>query len=363
MRIAFYAPLKAPSHPVPSGDRRMARNLMAALGGAGHDVTLVSDLRAYVGQPDDTAAEAALRDAGGAEVARLEQAWRLDGPPDLWFCYHPYYKAPDLLGPPLCARFGLAYVTAETSYSARRNIGVWAAMQADVLRGLRGAAVNICLTRRDMAGLVAVAPDARVERLLPFIEIDAPAAAVGNPPDPRGEGHLVTVAMMRPDDKEQSYARLGAALGRLIHLDWHLSVAGDGPAAGEVRAALAPLGARVRFLGQLDAAGVASLLAQGSVFVWPGCGEAYGLGYLEAQAAGLPVVALRVAGVPEVVADGETGLLAEDDAGLADAVARLLRDATLRETMGAAAAARVRRDHGMASATARLSEILASVPR
>ena len=45
MRIAFYAPLKAPTHPVPSGDRRMARLLMAALEAGGHHVTLASTLR------------------------------------------------------------------------------------------------------------------------------------------------------------------------------------------------------------------------------------------------------------------------------------------------------------------------------
>ena len=46
MEIAFYAPLKPPGHPVPSGDRRMARGLMAALGAAGHRVVLASALRA-----------------------------------------------------------------------------------------------------------------------------------------------------------------------------------------------------------------------------------------------------------------------------------------------------------------------------
>ncbi|WP_035670480.1 hypothetical protein [Azospirillum brasilense] len=47
MRIAFYAPLKSPTHPVPSGDRRMARLLMAALERAGHAVTLASTLRSW----------------------------------------------------------------------------------------------------------------------------------------------------------------------------------------------------------------------------------------------------------------------------------------------------------------------------
>ena len=52
MEIAFYAPLKAPDHPVPSGDRRMAGLLMAALRAAGHDVMLASRLRSYEGQGD-----------------------------------------------------------------------------------------------------------------------------------------------------------------------------------------------------------------------------------------------------------------------------------------------------------------------
>ncbi|MFZ9635662.1 MAG: glycosyl transferase, partial [Alphaproteobacteria bacterium] len=45
MRLAFYAPLKPPDHPVPSGDRRMAQLLMAALAARGHDVELASRLR------------------------------------------------------------------------------------------------------------------------------------------------------------------------------------------------------------------------------------------------------------------------------------------------------------------------------
>jgi hypothetical protein len=45
MRIAFYAPMKPPDHPVPSGDRRMSRLLIAALGRAGHEVELASRLR------------------------------------------------------------------------------------------------------------------------------------------------------------------------------------------------------------------------------------------------------------------------------------------------------------------------------
>ena len=52
MRIAFYAPLKAPDHPVPSGDRQMARLLLEALRRCGHAVEPASRLRAYRATPD-----------------------------------------------------------------------------------------------------------------------------------------------------------------------------------------------------------------------------------------------------------------------------------------------------------------------
>ncbi|MES2667203.1 MAG: glycosyltransferase family 4 protein [Pseudomonadota bacterium] len=351
LRIAFYAPLKDPDHPVPSGDRLMARMLVACLQAAGHRVTVMSRLRAYLRDPDDAAGWAALQTAAAAEVVRLGHVQA-----DLWFTYHPYYKSPDLIGPSVCAKGNLPYVTCEASYSSRRNLGVWAAMQAQVLQAVQGAALNLCLTDRDRVGLLAAAPRAVVARLPPFID-EAPFAA---PPTPR-PGHLVTVAMMRAGDKAQSYALLAQALALLPEgLDWHLTVAGDGPLRSQVQAMF---GNRVTWAGQMDRAGVAALLATGAVYVWPGCGEAYGLAYLEAQAAGLPVVAMAVAGVPEVVTDGVTGFLLPDGdaAGMAAAIERLLTDADLRGTMGRAARGQVQLRHTMQGATRRLDTLLQGV--
>jgi hypothetical protein len=359
MRLAFYAPLKPPDHPVPSGDRLMARQLLAALAAAGHDVALASDLRAFLGDAGDAAGLSRLQAVAAAERARIAEGWRRDGAPDGWFCYHPYYKAPDLLGPPLCAAFRLPYVTAETSYSGRRNTGIWAAMQAAVLAGARQAALNICLTARDARGLAEADPAIRIARMLPFIAAADAGAAGAARPEP---GHLVTVAMMRPGDKLASYRALAAALAALAGSDWRLSVAGDGPARAEVAAAFEGLpAARLHWHGALDAAGVAALLARGSVYVWPGVGEGYGLAYLEAQAAGLPVVAFATAGVPEVVHDGETGFLVPDGdtLALAAAIGRLLASPELRRRMGMAAAARVRADHALPAAAAALRAALA----
>jgi glycosyltransferase involved in cell wall biosynthesis len=354
MKIAFYAPLKSPDHPVPSGDRLMARQLLHALRLAGHAVDVVSQLRAYCASPEVPPEQEMV---ASAERQRITTAWKRDGVPDLWFCYHPYYKAPDRLGPLLCTEFAIPYVTAESSYSDRRNIGGWAQSQALVRDGVKQAAVNICLTERDRRGLQNAVPNARLARLAPFIDA-APFLST----EPRPEaGHLVTVAMMRPGDKLASYAALAAALSHLLDEDWRLSLVGDGPERAAVEAAFSNIPAdRLRWLGELKPAEISAVLSSACLYVWPGHGEAYGLAYLEAQAAGLPVVAEAVAGVPEVVLHERTGLLTTpgDPRIYAEAIRQLLRDAVRRQAYSEAARQFVAAERSLASATKTLDTIL-----
>src|SRR4051812_7790076 len=287
MRIAFYAPLKSPDHPVPSGDRLMARLLVAALRHAGHDVEIASELRSYAGSSAPGAHDDAMQ-AAASEVARLSRQWSTARAPELWFCYHPYSKAPDLIGPRLSRLFGLAYVTAEASYSISRNIGAWADSQAIVVEAVRQAAVNICLRKKDRAGLLTIAPDGRFEMLEPFID----TGAYRDTKPSLDSSRIVTVAMMRPGDKLESYRLLARALEMIEHLKWTIAIAGDGPSRAEVMAQFARLDPhRLEWLGQRQAAEMPSIYGSGAIYAWPGCGEAYGLAYLEAQAAGLPVVA------------------------------------------------------------------------
>ncbi|MCA1406428.1 glycosyltransferase family 4 protein [Ensifer sp. IC3342] len=356
MKIAFYAPLKSPDHPVPSGDRQMARLLIDALRLGGHEIGIASQLRSFSREASDEQLSS-LRTEADLEVRRLRRLWRAEGPPDAWFCYHPYYKAPDLIGPRISTEFSIPYITAESSYSYRRNVGARKPAQDEAAAGARHAAVNICFTQRDREGLEEAIPDGRYAMLAPFIDV-APFH------EPRQSEtdlcRLLAVAMMRPGDKMESYRMLAKALALVVDLPWTMSIVGDGPAWAEVQEVFSALPAeRLNWLGEREPGAIAGILARGDLYVWPGCGEAYGLSYLEAQAAGLPVVAQRTAGVPEVVRDEETGLLTkEGDIDLfAAAIRRLISDRTLRAEFGANASRFVVEQRSLQAAAARLGEI------
>ncbi len=360
MRIAFYAPLKSPDHPVPSGDRLMARLLMEALRLGGHTVDLVSEFRSFQADPDE-AGYSRLKHESEAEIARIADGWRRDGLPALWFCYHPYYKAPDLIGPRLTARFGLFYVTAEAAWSPRRFVGSWAAAQDYVLAALRQASLNICLTRRDHDGLQQMASTYRLAMLPPFIDT-APFSTVATGAEP---ARLITVAMMRPGDKLDSYRMLGRALALCVDLPWTLTVVGDGPAAGEVRQALSGLGDRVVYLGERPPGEIAGHLSAADLFVWPGINEAFGMAFLEAQAAGLPVVAQDQAGVSEVVRDGVSGILtsAGDPRDFARAVRALVAQPDRRRALAASARCFVHSERSLDRAALTLRALLSRFER
>ena len=116
-------------------------------------------------------------------------------------------------------------------------------------------------------------------------------------------------------------------------------IIGDGPLLGELRQLTSKLGIglRVVFLGARE--DVPECLAALDLFVLPSLNEGMGRVLLEAMAVGLPVVATRVGGIPDIVPDGTTGLLVppRDDRALAEAILILLRDRSRRAAYGEAA--------------------------
>jgi len=124
-----------------------------------------------------------------------------------------------------------------------------------------------------------------------------------------------------------------------------LVVAGDGPdrAALEARASELGLEGRARFLGSLSREQVLRLFRASDASVLPSAWENFPHTVVEALAVGCPVIATSVGGVPEVVRDGENGLLVppHDAAALGAAIRRFFEDDELRAQLAEAASASV----------------------
>lgn len=177
--------------------------------------------------------------------------------------------------------------------------------------------------------------------LLPQPAVDKAAvwAELGRP---RPEMVIGTVGRLEP---VKGFPYLLEALAQLApaYPAVHLLIVGDGPerTALEAQAHRLGLGERVIFAGHRT--DVPLLMGGMDLFVLPSIWEGMPNVVLEAMAAGLPVVATAVGGTPEIVVEGETGLLVppRDPAALAEAMERLLADPALRLQMGRAGRDRV----------------------
>jgi glycosyltransferase involved in cell wall biosynthesis len=135
---------------------------------------------------------------------------------------------------------------------------------------------------------------------------------------------------------------VGVLLDALVDADGvTLAIAGDGPERGTLERRVGELGLDgcVRFLGSVPRETVLRLFRAADVSVLPSAWENFPHTVVEALAVGCPVIATAVGGVPEVVRDGENGLLVtpNDAAALSAAIARYFSDAELRERLRAAA--------------------------
>jgi glycosyltransferase involved in cell wall biosynthesis len=377
MRLAFYAPMKPPDHPAPSGDRHMARGFQGLLAGLGHEVELACHLRSH-DRDGDAVRQRRLAELGARAAGGLVRRYRRRPPgerPRLWFTYHLYHKAPDWLGPLVSRALAIPYVVAEASVAGKQGTGVWAAGHAASRAAIVQADLVLAMTGHDWPALAQVVCEpARLRPFPPFLDARPFVTAARGRAAARARlgaawgldearPWLLTVAMMRADVKLLSYRLLAEALAAVGKLDWQLIVVGGGGAQDEVAALLAPLGQRVRCVGALSGAALPEVYAAADLYVWPACNEAYGMALLEAQAAGVPVVAGAEGGVPDIVADGRTGLLTTPrrPAAFAAAIRALLTDPARRHAMGRAAQAAILARHDAAAASARLAEALESL--
>lgn len=189
-------------------------------------------------------------------------------------------------------------------------------------------------------------PEGKPVTVIPYgVELDrfSPAARVD-----RG-GRRVTIgaaSRLSPEKGFEYLLRAVAALrDRGVELD--VVLAGDGPSRAALERLTDECGLRahVEFLGEVAHDDVPAVLQRLDIFAMPSTWEGFGVSALEASAMELPVVASNIHGIPDVVLGGETGLLLPpaDVGALADAIALLAGDASLRSTMGAAGRAYVER--------------------
>ncbi len=158
------------------------------------------------------------------------------------------------------------------------------------------------------------------------------------------EGDLLVlqVAALAPHKSQTDFLNAAALLND-GHPHVRFWIAGEGPlrAKLETEHRALGLGERLRFLGFRE--DVTDLLRAADIFCISSYLEGLGTSILDAMAAGLPVVATRVGGIPEIVEDGKTGLLvpARDPRALGEAIAALAGDPAGRAAMGARARERV----------------------
>ncbi len=160
----------------------------------------------------------------------------------------------------------------------------------------------------------------------------APVAA------PPANGYLLSLARLAPK-KGMDVALQAVATLPARHAEIDVVIAGDGPQRAGLERLAGSLGLRrrVQFRGRVEPEAVPALLAGCRLFVLASRHEAFGIVLLEAMAAGRPVVATRVGGVPEIIEDGVHGLLVarDDPQALAAAISRLLDNPELAARLAA----------------------------
>jgi glycosyltransferase involved in cell wall biosynthesis len=161
---------------------------------------------------------------------------------------------------------------------------------------------------------------------------------------PSGENHPIVLGFVKhllPKYGPEYFIRAVAKV-RTRHPCIKALMIGDGPLRPDLESLSVALGIQdiVAFIGGVPHELVPRYMSQIDIFIMPSVyeSETFGVAAAEAQAMGIPVVATRVGGIPEAVADGVTGLLVppRDENAIGDAVMRLIEDRDLRDSMSRA---------------------------
>jgi glycosyltransferase involved in cell wall biosynthesis len=375
--LAFYTPVKHPFEAEPSGDRELGRLLMEALRALGFAPHLASRLLTYR-RAFDAEDAARVERIAALTAARLVARYRRDrsaARPRAWMTYQSYYRAPDLVGPTVATALGIPYILVDTSLSMKSRRTPFRPWVSAARGAVRRADLIFLMSPRDRPRVALCRgprfAQARILDLPPAVDtvrFDASAdhraacrAAMARRFADADGPVILAVAAMREVKKLEPYRMLADALAQLHaatpERPWRLAVVGDGLARSAVADALSILPAgRIAFLGSLEPEILPTAYLGADLFAFPG---RFHVVYLQAAAAGLPVVACAGPEPDPMVAPGGALLTAATPAAFATALARLLDDPTLRHSMGVAARRFVATDRTLEAFHRRLAAGLA----
>ena len=351
MKISFYMPFKPFGHKNPSGDLITGMELHDFLSKKNHEVDIASALRSrwlYL-KPWKFLNVARERD-------RVISAQK-SSPADIWLSYHTYYKAPDLLGPICSSRLSIPYVIFQGIYSTKRKRSLKTFPGFLLNRAaLQAAQVVFTNKKTDEHNLKRLLPEERVKYISPGLipdqfNFDLVARRALKEQWNVGERRVVmTTAMLRPGVKTTGVIQVidsCAELRKRGH-DLILIVIGDGVNRSMIeQEGREKLSDNILFLGKIPRHELYRYYSAADVFAFPGIEEALGMVYLEAQSAGLPVVAFNNWGAKEAVIHNETGLLssAEKPEAFTQDIETLVVDRDRRIKMRDAAKTHIRTNH------------------
>ena len=290
MRVAFYAPMKPPDHPVPSGDRRMARAFMALLARASATrSSWPADSAATIGTATPPGSSGSQR-LGARLAARLSatpaaaEQRRSCGSP-----ITSITRRRTGWGPSSARRCAIPYVVAEASLAGKQARGPWAAGYAASRAAIAQADLVLAMTEQDLPGLPGRGR-ARAAAAVPAVPgCGARSCAASRHARCRPEvpDACCAVAMMRADVKLPvlPHARRRPARGSTTCRGawcWSATARRGRRSRRCSRRSASGCG----WSGALPPAALPEIYAAADLYVWPACNEAYGMALLEAQAAG-----------------------------------------------------------------------------
>ena len=354
MKIAFYMPFKPFGHKNPSGDLITGMELHDFLTAQNHELSIASKLRSrwlYL-KPWQFLHVA-------RERTRIIRGMK-NAPPDIWLSYHTYYKAPDLLGPACSAGLSIPYAIFQGMYSTkrRRRLKTFPGFLLN-RKALLAAQVVFTNKKTDERNLKRILPEQRIKYIAPGLtpgqfNFDLVSRrALKEQWNVENQTVVMTTAMLRPGVKTAGVIKVinSCAEIRQSGKSIMLVVIGDGVNRTMIeQEGKKKLSGDILFLGKIPRHELYRYYSAADIFAFPGIEEALGMVYLEAQSAGLPVVAFKDWGAKEAVVHEKTGLLssAEEPDAFRQDIETLIVDRDRRIKMREAAKIHIRKNHDSA---------------